>query len=219
MPRVKARCLKRLLACLIYKQILNDKNLQTLSQAEKSKAICYMPQVFSSNAVLSVFESILLARKTSNNWLTTEEDLNVVAEVIHKMGIDDIAHKPLADLSGGQQQITSFCQAMVRKADLYLLDEPTSALDLHRQLQVLSTLKSEAKARNIPVLLILHDLTLAAKYADNLIVMNAGKVVVQGAVNDVLQSDILPSVYQVELELLTSKQGHYVVSAQTLSNE
>lgn len=193
---------------------LNEKDITKLNKPELSKTICYMPQTFSSNAVLSVFESILLARKTSSNWLTTTEDLDAVANAIHKMGIDDIAHRPLSELSGGQQQLTSFCQAMVRQADLYLLDEPTSALDLHKQLQVLELLKQEAKKRHVPVLVILHDLTLAAKYADNLIVMQSGEVVAHGIANEVLESGVLQSVYQVDIELLMSKQGHYVVTAQ-----
>lgn len=197
-----------------YQQLkLNDVCLSTLSARDRMQNICYMPQTFSSSAMLSVFEVVLLARKTKMNWSVDSADLDAVATVLKRMGIQELAQRPLAELSGGQQQLVSFCQALVRKPQLYLLDEPTSALDLHRQLQLLEVLKEEIQRRERVCMIILHDLNLAAKFADHLVVMENGRVVTQGDVASVFESDALEKVYKVNLELVRSQSGHYVVAA------
>jgi iron complex transport system ATP-binding protein len=95
-----------------------------------------------------------------------------------------------------------------------LLDEPTSALDLQRQLEVLQQIKQQTISRNLVTLVALHDLNLAAKFADQIIVMEQGKVIAQGDTETIFHSNIIEQVYGIELELMHSKNGNMVVSAE-----
>lgn len=195
------------------KLCLCGKSLSNLPKAQRMKEVCYMPQSFSSSALLTVFEVVLLARKTTLSWSVTQDDLDVVSDVIERMGIEHIANRPISELSGGQQQMASLCQVLVKDASLYLLDEPTSALDLRRQLNVLEVLKQETESRNLVTIVTLHDLNLAVKFADQIIVMQEGRVVDFGETVEVFESGVLSSVYSVDLELMKSKSGAYVVAA------
>jgi iron complex transport system ATP-binding protein len=112
-------------------------------------AICYMPQETTANAVLTVYESILLARKQDASWTVGEADLAAIDEVISMLGLSAVAFRGLGELSGGQRQLVSIAQTLVREPEIVLMDEPTSALDLNRQVEVLALMREMARARSI----------------------------------------------------------------------
>ncbi len=130
------------------------------------RAFGYMPQDTSANAVLTVYESILLARKQGSGWRVDEDDLRLIDEVMAAIDITPIAFRSLGELSGGQRQLVGIAQALVREPDILLMDEPTSALDLHRQMEVLAFLRQAARQRGIIVFIALHDLNQAMRFAD-----------------------------------------------------
>ncbi|MDB5613935.1 MAG: iron-siderophore transporter ATP-binding protein [Devosia sp.] len=112
--------------------------VQVSQSGKGKKAIGYMPQDTSANAVLSVYESILLARKQGSSWSVDDSDLQYIDRVMDALNIAPIAFNDLGALSGGQRQLVSVAQTLVREPDIMLMDEPTSALDLYRQVEVLS---------------------------------------------------------------------------------
>jgi iron complex transport system ATP-binding protein len=170
------RCLSGLLSPDSGRIVLGGRNLHALHRDERFRAVCYMPQVFASQARLSVFEVILLARKSLASWRVSGKDMAVVDELLRNFGIEHLASRLIGELSGGQQQLVSLCQALAREPELFLLDEPTSALDLGRQLSVLHRLKQETVARQTVTLIALHDLSLAVRFADQVLVMSAGRI-------------------------------------------
>ncbi|TIU56454.1 MAG: ABC transporter ATP-binding protein, partial [Mesorhizobium sp.] len=116
-------------------------------------AICYMPQDTSANAVLTVYESALLARKQGMGWSVGDDDLACIDETLAALGIADIAFRNVGELSGGQRQLASLAQTLVREPEILLMDEPTSALDLSRQVEVLGLMRELARARGMVVLI------------------------------------------------------------------
>ncbi len=167
----------------------------------KAPLIAYMPQDSATNAVLTVFEAILLALKQGTTWGVTEDDLARVEAVLTETAISDLAFRPLAALSGGQRQIVSLAQTLVRDPDIALLDEPTSALDLSRQIAVLSHVRRVARDRGVAMLVSIHDLNQALRIADRVIVLSGGRLVASGTPREVITPALLRDVYGVRARI------------------
>lgn len=192
---------------------LGEETLQRTGPRKWSTKVAYMPQSFSSSAALTVFEVVLLARKQLHGWHVADEDVRAVAEALRRLRIEHLSDAYIGDLSGGQQQMVSICQALVRRAQVLLLDEPTSALDLRHQLEVMEQLREETRSQRWITVVALHDLNLAARYADHAILLRQGKTAGAGEPAKVLRSPELAATYGVDVELFRSKSGAIHVSA------
>jgi iron complex transport system ATP-binding protein len=184
----------------------------TLSDTHKGpETICYMPQDTGANAVLTVYESILLACKQGSGWKVHDSELLEIDQVLQALRIGDLAFRGLGELSGGQRQLVSIAQALVRKPDVLLMDEPTSALDLFRQIEVLGFMKRLAEESGMLVLVALHDLNHALRYCDNTIVIADGKMVASGPTTQVITAEMLRAIYRVEARVEACSLGKPLV--------
>lgn len=177
------------------------------------RAISYMPQDTAANAVLTVYESVLLARKQGSRWAVDEADLELIDGVMASLDIKPIAFRDLGALSGGQRQLVSIAQTLVREPDILLMDEPTSALDLHRQVEVLGFMRAEARRRGMIVFIAIHDLNQALRFTDKALVIADGRMRACGATGDVITVDLLRSVYRIEarIERCSRQFSHIIV--------
>jgi len=192
---------------------VTGENSSQLGRSAWNRKVCYMPQAFSSNAALTVFDVILLARKNLAGWRVSDDDVDVVAATLEKVSISHLSETFVGDLSGGQQQMVSIAQTLVRDPALFLLDEPTSALDLRHQLQIMSIIRDESRARNILSIVALHDLNLAARFADHVVLMRKGQVILSGTPQEVLSSPELAKTYGVNIDIHETKDGILTVAA------
>lgn len=175
--------------------------------------ICYMPQDTGSTAVLSVYESVILAAKQGSSLRVRREELARIDDILDALRISDLAARNLGELSGGQRQLVAIAQTLVRDPEILLMDEPTSALDLHRQMEVLSFMREVARRQNIIVLIAIHDLNHALQYCDQALAIRNGRMVAFGKCADVIDRDLLREVYQVDghVELNSLGQSHIVL--------
>jgi iron complex transport system ATP-binding protein len=176
--------------------------------------ICYMPQDISANARLTVYESILLARKQHTTpWVAHDADLAMIDDVMASLGIADLAFRNLAELSGGQRQLVSIAQTLARDPEILLMDEPTSALDLHRQVQVLGFMRSLARNRGMIVFIAIHDLNQALRFSDQSLVIADGKAQGSGPSDEVITVGMLRKVYRIaaRIERCSMGVGHVIV--------
>jgi iron complex transport system ATP-binding protein len=171
------------------------------------RTICYMPQDTAANAVLTVYESVLLSAKQGSSWRVADEELIEIDRVLKALRIDDLAFRGLGELSGGQRQLVSLAQALIRNPEVLLMDEPTSALDLHRQVEVLSFISETAKRDGLIVLIALHDLNHALRYCENTIVISNGKMVASGETNAVITRTMLRKIYKIDARIEQCSQG------------
>jgi iron complex transport system ATP-binding protein len=180
---------------------------RVVQSADLRQLVTYLPQDHSSSAVLTVFEAVLVARQRRASWAVADADLQRVSLALAELGIEDLALRHLNELSGGQRQLVSMAQVLVRDAPILLLDEPTSNLDLQRQLEVLQLLRRLAVERGRTVVVALHDLNLAARFADRIVVLHDGAIQATGSPSAVLTVDLLQSVYGVVARVWSDEDG------------
>lgn len=167
----------------------------------------YLPQDHAAPAGLTVYESVLLAAKRDAAWSVSPADLAQVDATLERLAITDLAARGLDELSGGQRQMVSIAQSLVRGPRVLLMDEPTSALDLHRQLEVLAILRDLAQARGVIVLVSLHDVNLALRFASHALVMAQGRMLDCGAAPDVICARMMQAAFQVEARIERCSRG------------
>ncbi|MEH6443840.1 MAG: ABC transporter ATP-binding protein [Oceanospirillaceae bacterium] len=196
---------------------LNGVNLAKLSRTARAGNVAYLSQQFHTNLALSVFESVLLALKQRSKWRVKQQDLFKVSEILSTLGIGDLADKDICELSGGQKQLVAMARILVVDPKVVLLDEPTSALDLHHQLAILDVVRKLTISKGLITIAALHDVNLAAKYCDRLILLNDGKIQVSGPASEVLAMPVLGESYKVLTSLEQTRQGQLYVDAQLLA--
>ncbi len=180
--------------------MLDGSDLSELSTQHRLQRICFMPQFFTANAALSVFDVVLMAQKQLAGWRVSGDDMIAVATALKAARIGHLAEANIGELSGGQAQMVSVCQALIRRAEVYLFDEPTSALDLRHQLDVMDRIKSAMQERGAIGIVALHDLNLAARYADHLLLIGSGQILAQGAPDVVLSDPLIAATYDVAIQ-------------------
>ncbi|MCD2179612.1 ABC transporter ATP-binding protein [Rhizobium sp. C1] len=177
--------------------------------------ICYMPQDTGANAVLTVYESIVLASRQGAGWRVGENDLAEIDRLLESLNIANLAFRNLGELSGGQRQLVAIAQALARNPEVLLMDEPTSALDLHRQIEVLDFMRRLAANRGMAVLIAIHDLNHALRYCDQTLVIANGRLVACGRTSDIVTARMLRETYRIDARIETCSQGlpHVIVDA------
>jgi iron complex transport system ATP-binding protein len=202
-----------LLTCEITEMTLNKSSITSMSGKVRAKNIAYLPQSFHSHIALSVFESVLLALKQQSKWRVKDDDLDKVSETLARLNIEKLADKDIYELSGGQKQLVAMARILVISPKVILLDEPTSALDLHHQLTILDVVRSLTRDRNIITIAALHDVNLAAKFCDQLMLLNQGVIQMEGKPEEVLAAPLLGEIYNVSAQLERASRGGLYVDA------
>lgn len=178
---------------------LNGRELVGAPLQEFAEEVTYMPQALPQRVSLSVLEGVIGAiRASEGGGLRGGDPAHQRAlAILERVGILDLALEPLDQLSGGQRQLASLAQALVREPRLLLLDEPTSALDLRHQTLVMN-LVSELASEGRIVIAVLHDLDLAVRWAEQIVVIDEGRVVAEGSPEEAITESMLAHVYGVE---------------------
>ena len=184
-----------------------------LARKDRARRVAYMPQAFGCNALLTVFESVLLALKQTTGWRVQSDNLDRVADTLNALGLSHLANRGIADLSGGQAQMVAVAQTIVRAPEVILLDEPTSALDLHHQLSIMTSVRTEMDRKKPVVMAALHDLNLAAKFCDRLVLLRDGVILADGPPDEILALPEIGETYRVETDLERTKRGAFYVDA------
>ncbi|MBI9109314.1 MAG: ABC transporter ATP-binding protein [Spirochaetales bacterium] len=170
------RCINRILKPQGGRVLLDDKPVDKLTGKEIAKSIAYVAQkTYSGN--ISVFDAILLGRIPHISANVSDNDMAVTNDVIERLDMVSLSLRMLNELSGGELQKVSIARALVQQTSLILLDEPTAALDLKNQIDILKLLGEITEKNQIKVLLSIHDLNTAFRYADQFIFLKNGKVV------------------------------------------
>ncbi|MGV3576083.1 MAG: ABC transporter ATP-binding protein [Devosia sp.] len=193
-------------------------DLVSMSRRARAAISAYVEQSASTEERLSVADVVALGRIPHISAWTAglgPDDEALVARALKQVDMADFATRQFNTLSGGEQQRVHIARALAQEPKLLVLDEPTSHLDIRAQLQVLRILGGLAKAGGT-VLLALHDLNLALRFCDWLVVLHAGRVVAEGPPIEVLGEDLLAEVYGVHARLIQGPSGPVIAYEGTI---
>jgi iron complex transport system ATP-binding protein len=200
---------------------LGEVDLSAASLAERFNHLSFMPQTLPQRVGLTLLETVINAFKVSaSGTLMSRADVHDRSmAVLERIGIAHLALERLDRMSGGQRQLASLAQALVRQPKVLLLDEPTSALDLRYQILVMSLIHDFALEGRI-VVVVLHDLNLAVQWAKQVVVLNRGAAFAVGAPAAAVTPQVLSEVYGVDARVETCSRGQvrvYVDAARPLA--
>ncbi|WP_406692997.1 ABC transporter ATP-binding protein [Saccharopolyspora sp. ID03-671] len=198
------RALGRLLQPQRGEVLLDGKQIHKMSTKEVARILGVLPQSPQAPEGLTVADLVARGRHPHQSWYRqwSSDDESAVAEALAMTGIGDLAERTLDELSGGQRQRAWLSMALAQGTDLLLLDEPTTYLDLSHQVDVLELVGRLHDESGRTVVMVLHDLNLAARYADRLVAMKDGAVVASGEPGDVLTEELLADVFDLRARVI-----------------
>jgi len=193
--------------------ILNGDALRELSRREIARRVAVVPQNPIIPEGMLVFEYVLLGRTPYIGTFGVEgsRDLRRVRAVLSDLELDSLARRPIQELSGGERQRVVLARALVQDPSVLLADEPVAALDIGHVQGVLELIDRLRRQRQLAVLSALHDLTLAGRYADRLVLLDGGRVVAAGTPSQVLTTDIITAHYHARVGVHQHDGGVVVV--------
>ncbi|WP_063130376.1 ABC transporter ATP-binding protein [Nocardia fusca] len=199
------RGLGRLIAPRAGRVLLDGKPIGTLPTRQVARRVGILPQSPLAPPGLTVADLVSRGRHPRQRWY---EQFSVLDEatlrhVLNSTGMLDLAGARLEELSGGQRQRAWISMTLAQETDIMLLDEPTTYLDLAHQVELLELIVRMNREHNRTVLMVLHDISLAARYSDHLVAMKNGAIVTQGTPEQVVRPDVLRDVFGLAAQVVT----------------
>ncbi|GAA2040253.1 ABC transporter ATP-binding protein [Agromyces tropicus] len=184
--------------------VLDGRDVSRMPRRDVARLVGVLPQTSVAPDGVRVADLVARGRFPHQGWFGrhSSDDDEVVAEALAATGIADLARRPIDELSGGQRQRVWIAMVLAQQTDLVLLDEPTTFLDVAHQLELLDLLTALNRERGTSVVMVLHELNLAARYADHLVVMSAGRIVAEGEPEAVLTAGTVREAFGLEAHVI-----------------
>lgn len=186
--------------------LLDGVNLVEKSLAERADKVAFLPQFLPVGARLRVLESIIVAQRALGIRYSSV-DKTAIITVLQQLGIAHLALHYLDQLSGGQKQLVGLAQLLIRRPELLLLDEPLSALDPNYQFHVMQLITRETRCRHCITLVVVHDINVALRYGDYVVILKQGQLVDAGVPQEVITSACLAEVYGIKARIEHCSRG------------
>jgi len=199
------RALARLLPARHGQVLLDGKRIDRYPSREVARVLGVLPQTPVAPDGLTVADLVARGRHPHQTWYRqwSGDDETAVAEALRWTGMTEFAERTVDTLSGGQRQRVWISMALAQGTEILLLDEPTTFLDLAHQVDVLDLVERLHREMRRTVVMVLHDLNLAARYAGRLIAMRDGRIVADGRPEEVLTTELLRTVFELDAQVIT----------------
>lgn len=206
----KTTLLRTLAGLLPYRgsALLTNREVRNWPRRDLARRLAFVRQFHALTFDFTVEELVLLGRTPHKRLMEGygPSDVSRTETALAEMEVSGFRRRSIQQLSGGELQRVLLAQALVQEADVLLLDEPTAHLDVHHQFSFLSAVRRQVSA-NRTVVAVFHDLALAARFADELIVLHEGSVFANGPPNDVITPDLLASVFRMDARIEAGPEG------------
>ncbi|WP_321504603.1 ABC transporter ATP-binding protein [uncultured Methanoregula sp.] len=190
---------------------LDGTEICRIDPIDLSMKIGYVPQHFTYTLYSTVFETVLLGRRRYIKWSVSEEELSCVQAALDALEMGGMAGKFMDQLSGGERQKVFIARALAQNPALFLFDEPTSALDIRYQIEVMETMRRITLEQGSSMIIAVHDLNLAYRYADEVLVLSHGRMAGFGKPQEILKPDCIRRVYGVESVVIENEYGKFLL--------
>ncbi|MEV8329901.1 ABC transporter ATP-binding protein [Streptomyces niveus] len=194
------RALGRLLKPKSGSVLLDGEELARIPTRRIAQSIGLLPQSPTAPEAITVADLVSRGRQPHQHWWQqwSEEDERAVTEAMARTDVTDLAERSVDELSGGQRQRVWIAMALAQETDLLLLDEPTTFLDIAHQVEVLDLVRRLNHEQGRTVVIVLHDLNQAARYADHLVAMKSGRIVAEGHPGEIVTAELVREVFGLE---------------------
>ena len=182
---------------------VNGQDSLRLSEKQRARCFAYIPQAHTPPFPFTVADVVLLGRTPYINRLAqiSDNDRLIAWQSLVQLKIEHLAERTYTHLSGGQQQLILVARALAQQADLIIMDEPTASLDFGNQQTVLSSVRALVDAGN-SVLMVTHDPSHALQYADRVLVMSKGRIIMDGTPFEVITTESMRAIYGTDIEVV-----------------
>ena len=183
---------------------INNKNIKDQSSKDLAKTMAVLPQSPQAPSGLTVEELIAYGRFPNQKGFgkLKKEDTDIITWALDVTGIKEFKDRPLEALSGGQRQRAWIAMALAQQTDILILDEPTTYLDLAHQLEVLNLLEDLNRTQGTTIVMVIHELNNAARFADYMIGLKKGKIACQGNAYEVMTKENLRELFNIDAEIV-----------------
>ncbi len=204
-------CINKILSPTKGVVMINGEDVNEISIKEMAKKVGYVPYATSDAFPLSVVDTVLMGRHPHSGWKSLDHDLDVVYSTLKLINIEHLAMRSFDELSAGQHQKVMLARGLVQEPEVLLLDEPTSNLDIKHQMEVTRILRNLSQEKGILIIMISHDLNIAAKYSDNMVMLSNGSIYAVGTPKEVLTKENIKAVYGVDSEIIESHGRPHII--------
>lgn len=185
-------------------------DVSSLDLVALSRVMSYVPQTVRTSFSMDVFDVVLLGRKPHIKWRISDDDRSKVSETLRSLNLEDFAFRKFNEISGGERQRVIIAKAIAQDPNLFLFDEPTSDLDLKNQIQIMKGIKKLIKDSESPksALIAIHDINIAARYSDKIMLLDNGSVRAFGPPKEVLTEENIADVFSVKSSVELTDEGY-----------
>lgn len=192
---------------------INNKNIKKVKEKDIAKEVAFLPQGPVCPSGLTVKELVAFGRFPHQKIIggLNNHDKEIIDWAIKETGLSQFADREVENLSGGQRQRAWIAMTLAQETEIIMLDEPTTYLDMSYQLEVLEVLQKLNREKKITVVIVLHELNNACRFADNIIGLKKGKLICEGSPIDVINKENLKEIYGIDAKLQLSEDGKYPI--------
>ena len=187
---------------------INGVNLDDMASSTRSQQIAYVPQITGAHP-FTALELVLMGRypHLRRFQIESEEDTEMAVEAMERMDVAQFKDRRVDTLSGGERQRVLLARALAQRGDVIFVDEPIASLDIKHQLLSLQVLKDEARDRKVAVCAVLHDLNMAARFCDRVVMMSRGRNIDEGDPSEVITEERVQNTFGVHARVRTDRNG------------
>lgn len=192
----------------------NDTSIDKIPTKQLARQLAYLPQNLPDANAFTVEELVLLGRYPWQKWLqkASDEDYEIAKKAMQQTQIITKANQTVSTLSGGERARAWLAMCLAQQTDYLLLDEPLASLDIVYQVEVLQLIKRLTHEENLGVIIILHDINLAAQFCDEIIALKKGRICHQGSVDETLTPEVLKDIFGIDLHVLNHPVEGYKIA-------
>jgi iron complex transport system ATP-binding protein len=202
------KCINRVLNAPSGSATLEGRDIFSMHRSDIAREIGYVPQMAHGMMSGTVLDMVILGRKPYIKWRLCESDIDAALAALKQIDMAPLANIPFNDLSGGQKQKVLIARALAQNPAVFLFDEPTSFLDIKNQYEIMNIMRGAVTNEHKIVIMAVHDLNMAMRYSDKVLLLDNGRGVAFGSPHEVLTADNIRLVYGIDVTII---DGRYIV--------